>query len=148
VVVVVQALVLADGGVTALGLNVVNDGIVPALVTWGLFLAARPWVSAAIVHRRRAAAVAGIAAAAGSLAAATSATLAFVIGGTDAVPAHVVAASLGGAQLLVAVLEGVLTAGIFATILRLRPDLVRAIRPAPTPDPTIPPTRVPAESTS
>src|SRR3954454_16399318 len=37
VVVVVQALLLADGGVTALGLNLLNNGVVPALVTWGLF---------------------------------------------------------------------------------------------------------------
>jgi cobalt/nickel transport system permease protein len=132
VVVVVQALVLADGGVTALGLNVVNDGIVPALVTWGLFMMFRPWIVAAVDRRRRAAIGAGVAAAAGSLAAAGSATLAFIVGGTDAVPAHVVAASMGGAQMLVALLEGVLTAIILTTILRLRPDLVRALRPART----------------
>ena len=136
VVVVVQALVLADGGVTAIGLNVINDGLVPALVTWGLFLAVRPWVAS---QRRRVAAAAGVAAAIGSLAAAGAATLAFVLGGTDAVPAHIVAASMGGAQLGVAVLEGVLTALILTTILRLRPDLVRAVRrPAPTQPPSTP----------
>ena len=91
VVVVTQALVLADGGVTALGLNLVNDGLVPALVTWGLFVAARPLVRPGPPVGRgwRAAPPAGLAAAAGSLAAAAAAA-AFAVGGTD-VPAHAVA---------------------------------------------------------
>jgi cobalt/nickel transport system permease protein len=118
-VVVVQALVLADGGVTALGLNLINDGLVPALVTWGAFLALRPWL-------RRAPLAGGLAAGAGSLAAAGAATVAFVVGGTDAVPASAVAASIGGAHVVLAVLEGALTATILATVLRVRPDLVRA----------------------
>jgi len=119
--VVVQALVLADGGVTALGLNLINDGLVPALVTWGVFVALRPWV-------RRAPLAGGLAAGVGSLAAAGAATLAFVVGGTDAVPASAVAASIGGAHIVLALLEAGLTAAILATVLRLRPDLVRAVR--------------------
>jgi cobalt/nickel transport system permease protein len=123
-VVVVQALVLADGGVTALGLNLINDGIVPALVTWGVFVALRPWV-------RRVPLAGGLAAGVGSLAAAGAATLAFVVGGTDAVPASAVAASIGGAHVVLALVEGALTAAILATVLRLRPDLVRAVRRRP-----------------
>jgi cobalt/nickel transport system permease protein len=141
VVVVVQALVLADGGVTALGLNLVNDGLVPALVTFGLFALARPLVvrgAAPSTRRRRAAGAAGLAAAAGSLAAAVAATTAFVVGGTDAVPAHVVAASIGGAHILLAVVEGALTAAIVAAVLRLRPDMVRAL-PRPPAEPVEPP---------
>ncbi len=95
-VVVVQALVLADGGVTALGLNLINDGLVPALVTWGLFVLARPLVArapAGPLRRRRAGVTAGLAAAAGALAAGAAAAVAFVVGGTDAVPAATVAAS-------------------------------------------------------
>jgi cobalt/nickel transport system permease protein len=131
-VVVVQALVLADGGVTALGLNLINDGIVPALVTWGVFVALRPWV-------RRVPLAGGLAAGAGSLAAAGAATLAFVVGGTDAVPASAVAASIGGAHVLLALVEGALTAAILATVLRLRPDLVRAVRrPRPAADEQVP----------
>jgi cobalt/nickel transport system permease protein len=131
-VVVVQALLLADGGVTALGLNLVNDGLAPALVASGLFALARP-----LLHARRGQAVGGgLAAGAGSLAAAATATLAFVVGGTDAVPAGTVAASIGGAHVLVAGLEAVLTALVLATVLRLRPDLVRAVHHGrTTPDP-------------
>ncbi len=125
VVVVLQALVLADGGVTALGLNLINDGIVPALVAWGAFALARP-----LLTGRRARAVAGgVAAGLASLAAAGAATLEFVVGGTDAVSPATVAATIGGAHLVVAGLEAVLTALALGTILRLRPDLVRAVRP-------------------
>jgi cobalt/nickel transport system permease protein len=81
----------------------------------------------------------GLAAGAGSLAAAGAATLAFVVGGTDAVPASAVAASIGGAHVLLALVEGALTAAILATVLRLRPDLVRAVRrPRPAADEQVP----------
>jgi len=130
VVVVVQALVLADGGVTALGLNLIDDGLVPALVTWGLFVMARPLVLRAATgpaRRRRAGVAGGLAAAAGALTGAGAAALAFVVGGTDAVPAGVVAASIGGSHLVLALVEGALTGAILATVLRMRPDLVRAL---------------------
>jgi cobalt/nickel transport system permease protein len=136
VVVVVQALVLADGGVTALGLNLINDGLVPALVTWGLFVLARPLVArvpAGSLRRRRAGVAAGLAAAAGSLAAGAAATAAFVLGGTDAVPAGTVAASIGAGHAVLAVVEGLLTGAVVAAVLRLRPDLVRALRHRPEP---------------
>lgn len=126
VVVVVQALLLADGGVTAIGLNLVNDGIVPALVTAGLFALARP----VLRGRRRGQAVAGgVCAGAGSLAAAAAVTAEFAVGGTDAVSTATVAASIGGAHVVVAALEATLTALTLGTVLRLRPDLVRAVRP-------------------
>lgn len=126
VVVVVQALLLADGGVTAIGLNLVNDGIIPALVTAGLFALARP----ALRGRRRApAVVGGVCAGAGSLAAAAAVTAEFAVGGTDAVSTATVAASIGGAHVVVATLEATLTALALGTVLRLRPDLVRALRP-------------------
>src|SRR5215218_9068734 len=41
VVLVVQSFVFADGGVTALGANVLNMGVIGALVVGGLMLAAR-----------------------------------------------------------------------------------------------------------
>ena len=121
-VVVVQALLLADGGVTAIGLNVINDGIAPALVTWSLFRLARPLARSP----RRQALLGGAAAGVGSLAAAGLAAAAFAIGGTDVVPALTVATAIGGAHLVIAIAEAALTAAILATVLHLRPDLVRA----------------------
>src|SRR4051794_30251071 len=123
-VVVVQALVLADGGVTALGLNLVNNGVVPALVTWLLF--ATGW---ALVGRSRwAPSVAGVAAGLGTLAAAAAAALELAVGGSDVVPAVTVASVLGAAHLGVALVEGLISGVIVGALLHLRPDLVRAVR--------------------
>ena len=120
-VVVLQALVFADGGVTALGLNVINDGIVPALVAWAVVRVLWP-----VVGRRldRFAVVAGVAAAFAALAGGLSAAAILVVGGTDVVSQAMVAATLGGAHVVVAAIEAVITFGIVATIVRIRPDLV------------------------
>jgi cobalt/nickel transport system permease protein len=131
-VVVVQALLLADGGVTAIGLNVINDGVVPALVAWAVWRLLRD-------RLRSAATAGGIAAGVATFVAGCAVALEFVLGGTNAVPAGTVAASIGGAHLLIAVAEGVLTGAVLRVLLRRRPDLVRAVRdrhaPQPTPTP-------------
>ncbi|MEA2973934.1 MAG: cobalt/nickel transport system permease protein [Actinomycetota bacterium] len=121
VVVVIQALVLADGGVTAIGLNLLNNGVVPALVAWTLFRALTSTRAP-----RPAAAAAGIAAGVATLAAGAAAAVEFAVGGTDVIPAHVVATALGAGHLVVAVAEGILTALVVRVVHRLRPDLVRA----------------------
>ncbi len=120
VVVVLQALVLADGGVTAIGLNIVNNGVVPALVAYWLFRA---------LYRAtgRLVPAAGLAAAVSTLAAGAAAAVEFVAGGTAVVPAGAVAAALGVGTLVVAAVEGVLTGLIVRIVHRLRPDLVVAV---------------------
>ncbi|HRE01533.1 MAG TPA: energy-coupling factor ABC transporter permease, partial [Ilumatobacteraceae bacterium] len=45
VVVVIQALFFADGGLTALGYNVVNMAVVPAFAGWALFRLFRRWLA-------------------------------------------------------------------------------------------------------
>ncbi|MEA2684895.1 MAG: cobalt/nickel transport system permease protein [Actinomycetota bacterium] len=121
VVVIIQALVLADGGVTAIGLNVVNNGVVPALVAWTVFRAAtrapRPAVRPPVA--------AGLAAGVATLAAGAAAVVEFTLGGTDVIPASAVATALGAGHLVVAVLEGVLTGLVVRVVHRLRPDMVR-----------------------
>lgn len=125
-VVVLQALVFADGGVTAIGLNVVDDGLVPAVVA-----AVTVRVLWPLVGRRRQhfAAVAGLAAALAALAGGLAAAAVLVLGGTDVVSQVAIVSTLGGAHLVVAVVEAVLTSGIVATVIRLRPDLVAMARP-------------------
>lgn len=120
-VVVVQALVLADGGVTAIGLNLLVNGIVPALVASAVLAAGLRLTRATLA---RIPAVAGVAAGLATLAAAATAAVELVVGGTDVIPPGTVAAVIGGAHVVVAIGEGVLTAGIVAVLMRLRPDLV------------------------
>ena len=118
VVVLIQALVLADGGVTAIGLNLLNNGVVPALVAWTLF-------RALTTARLPGPAAAGIAAGLATLAAGAAAVVEFTVGGTDVIPARAVATALGAGHLVVAVIEGVLTALVVRAVHRLRPDMVR-----------------------
>lgn len=121
-VVVVQALVLADGGVTAIGLNLLVNGIVPALVAAVTLAAPRVAPRA----ERRLPALAGIAAGLATTAAAATAAAVLAIGGTDVIPPGTVAAVLGAAHVAVAIGEGVLTAGILGVVARIRPDLFRS----------------------
>ncbi len=125
-VVVVQALVLADGGVTALGLNLLANGLVPALVAAAVLAIGRRWTAGAL---GRLPALAGGAAALATLAAAATTTAELAAGGTDVIPAGTVAAVVGGAHLVVAVGEGLITAGVVGVVTRLRPDLVHPGRP-------------------
>lgn len=134
-VVVLQALVFADGGVTAIGLNVINDGLVPALVTAAGVRLVWPLVARS---RERFAAVAGISAALGALAGGFAAAMVLVLGGTDVVSHATIVTALGGAHVVVAGVEAVLTVAIVATVLRLRPDLVAMARPAGTDRPADP----------
>ena len=120
IVVVVQALVLADGGVTALGLNLLANGVVPVLVAAAVLAGGRRWVTGA---PGRLPLVAGTAAALATLAAAATTAAELAAGGSDVIPAGTVAAVIGGSHLVVAAGEGVLTAGVVGVVARLRPDL-------------------------
>ena len=127
VVVIIQALVLADGGVTAIGLNVLNNGVVPALVAGAVFGAlGRGGGRDLAPGGRRLPVAAGVAAGVATLAAGAAAALEFAVGGTDVVPTRTVAAVLGSGHLVVAVVEGVLTGLVVRTVHRLRPDLLGA----------------------
>ena len=132
-VVVVQALVLADGGVTALGLNLLANGPVPAVAAAAVLALGRRWGSP-----ERLPAVAGVAASLATLAAAATTSAELAAGGTDVIPAGTVAAVVGGAHLVVAVGEGLLTAAVVGVVARLRPDLVHR-RPADPPVATLHP---------
>lgn len=120
-VVLVQALVLADGGVTAIGLNLLHNGIVPALVAAAALAAGRRLLGD---EGRWIPAIAGAAAALATLAAGATAAAELAIGGTDVIPDGTVTAVIGGSHVVVAAIEGVLTAGIVGVLVRLRPDLV------------------------
>ena len=129
VVVIIQALVLADGGVTAIGLNLVNNGVVPALVAWAVFQGG--WRVAGRT-RRSLPVVAGGAAAVATLAAGGAAALEFAVGGTEVVPAAAVATALGAGHLVVAVVEGILTGLVVRVVDRLRPDMIAGRMPRPS----------------
>jgi cobalt/nickel transport system permease protein len=119
VVLVVQAFVFADGGITALGANVLNMGVVGGLLVGGLMHAAR-----AVTGRSRAALLA--IAAAGSwlavMAAAAAASVELAVSGT--VPLDAVLPAMLGVHALIGIGEAVITVAAVSAVLATRPDLI------------------------
>lgn len=124
VVVIVQSLFFADGGVSALGINVLNIAVVTALVAWPVF---RGLVK--LLPRTRVAAMG--AAMVASLISVLAGSLAFVLeyalGGVGGAPIDVVIGAMTGLHALIGVGEGLITAAALGTVLAVRPDLVEGL---------------------
>ncbi len=130
VVLIIQAFLFADGGLLAMGLNVVNMALVGALAGYAIFVAFR-----AVLPRTNGALVfaAGIAAALAPVMAAIAFTLEYALGGNGAASVGTVATAVIGVHVLIGIGEGVITAMTVSTVLATRPDLVhgaRRLRPA------------------
>jgi cobalt/nickel transport system permease protein len=121
IVLVLQALLFGDGGISALGLNAINGGIVPVLAGWLVLVA----ILQPVADRRRALPVASAAAAfVGVMAGAAVFCLEYVLGATETIPtAGLVGATLG-ANLVIGAIEGTITGLLVAALLRVRPDLL------------------------
>lgn len=127
VVLIIQALVFADGGVTALGLNVTNMALVGTAVGYllvALLLRILPRSNAGL------AATAFVAALLSVLAAAMSFVAEYAIGGAMDLGGSitVLAGTVAGTHLLIGVGEGVITAVTVVAVAKVRPDLVYALR--------------------
>jgi cobalt/nickel transport system permease protein len=119
VVIATQAFVFADGGITAIGANVLNMGVVGALVVGTLMHAARR-----MLPRSRATFLA--IAAAGSwlavMAGALAASAELALSGT--VPLATVLPPMLGVHALIGIGEAVVTVGALSAVLSARPDLI------------------------
>lgn len=123
VVLAVQAL-FADGGLTALGLNVLLIGIIPAFCGHAVFGVARR-----LVPTRAGVVVgAGVAAFVSVPVAAAAFSVLYAVGGTADLAFGSLATAMIGTHVLIGVGEGVITALTVAAVVASRPDLVRAIR--------------------
>ncbi|MFC3979623.1 MULTISPECIES: energy-coupling factor ABC transporter permease [Streptosporangium] len=124
VVLLVQGFFFADGGLTALGVNITLMGIVAVLAGWAVF---RLVTSRA---RGRGTVVAGafVAALVSVPVSAISFALLFWIGGTAPIEVGTVAMAMGGVHVLIGIGEGLITAVTVSTVLAVRPDLVYGAR--------------------
>lgn len=125
VVLLVQGFFFADGGLTALGVNITLMAMVTAVVGWGVFrLITRgaPGSRAVIVAASFVAALVSVPAAALVF------TLLFWIGGTAPIDVASVAAAMGGVHVLIGIGEGLITAVTVSSVLAVRPDLVYGAR--------------------
>jgi cobalt/nickel transport system permease protein len=138
VVLVVQALLFADGGLSALGLNVINMAVVGAFAGYGIFLLARRVLPAT----RRGVVTASAAAALLSVVLAALAFVAeYALGGAGGASLTRVAGAMVGVHVLIGVGEALITALTVSAVLTVRPDLVHGARdlaagPAPVADRT------------
>lgn len=125
VVIVLQALLFADGGVSALGLNLINMAVVTTLSGWVLFRVIR----APLPPSRRS--VLGASFAAAMLSVVISAVffvIEYGIGGVGGVSLTNVLLLMTGSHLLIGIGEGFITVAVVGAVLRARPDLVFGAR--------------------
>jgi cobalt/nickel transport system permease protein len=123
VVLTTQAFLFADGGITALGANVLNMGVLGALGVGGLMLLARRVLGrAGIRSRATLLAIAGAGAWLAVMIGAAAAALELASSGT--VPLGTVLPAMLGVHAAIGIGEAVLTVAALSAVLATRPDLI------------------------
>ena len=134
IVLVVQSLLFADGGVTALGTNITNIALISVAVGYATAVA----LYALAAHRRDAVPVpvlggiAFLAAMIGTVCAALGFVIEYSIGGAAGASLHSVIPYLLGTHIVIGAGEGVITALTVMAVARTRPDLVYLLRTSRT----------------
>jgi cobalt/nickel transport system permease protein len=127
VVLIVQALLLADGGITALGTNITLLAVAGVVVGWLVFS-----VLQKVLPKRLG--LVPVLAAVGALVSVPVAALVFVglyaVGGTAPVPLGGLTTAMLGWHTLIGIGEAVITGLVVGSVIALRPDLVHGARPA------------------
>lgn len=126
VVIIVQSLLFADGGITALGTNITLMGLVSVAVGWACVVVLRRALLRSI---RWLPVVAGISAWASVVAASAAFTGLYALGGTVPLPMSKVLVAMVGWHAVIGLGEAVITGLVVASVLSTRPDLVYAARP-------------------
>ena len=121
VVLGVQALLFADGGLSALGLNIINMALVTAWGGYAVFLLLRrvlPKTSSGVATTAFLASVVSV------VVVSQGFVLQYWMGGTTALSLGGVAAAMAGVHTLIGIGEGIITALTVGVVLGVRPDLV------------------------
>jgi cobalt/nickel transport system permease protein len=126
-VLLLQSLMFADGGITALGANVLNLAVIAPLVAYGVYRAVRAAAGEGLQGTLLAAGFAAwCSTVAASLACAVQLAASGIVGwGT-------VLAAMGGVHMIIGIGEAVITMLIVAVVARARPELLAAAAPAAT----------------
>ncbi|MEU1010242.1 energy-coupling factor ABC transporter permease [Streptomyces sp. NPDC005890] len=125
VVLLMQGVLFADGGLTALGVNITDMAIVTTVVSYAVFRG----LLAVLPRKRRTVTVASFVAALVSVpAAAVAFTLIYAVGGTTDVSIGKVATAMIGVHVLIGIGEAVITALTVGAVIAVRPDLVHGAR--------------------
>ncbi len=126
-VLTVQALLFADGGLLALGCNIVNLGLFTCFVACPLLF--RP-LAGSTPTRRRLGVAAVVAAVVGLLLGASGVVVQTVLSGISQLPFGTFVAFMLPIHVGIGLVEGLVTAGVLLYVWRARPELVRLATPA------------------
>jgi cobalt/nickel transport system permease protein len=133
-VLIVQCLLFADGGLTALGLNITNMALIGTVSGYLMVVAMLkllPRTPAGIAVTAFAASVVSV------VVASQGFVLEYAAGGTTQLSLPTISLAMAGVHTLIGIGEGLITATTVVTVARVRPDLVYALRrfrtPADTP---------------
>ncbi|MGW3089590.1 energy-coupling factor ABC transporter permease [Streptomyces sp. NPDC001108] len=125
VVLLMQGILFADGGLTALGVNVLDMGVVTVVVAYALFRG----LLTVLPRTRRSVTVASFVSALVSVpAAAVAFTLIYWVGGTTDIPIGKVFTAMVGVHVLIGIGEALITALTVGAVIAVRPDLVHGAR--------------------
>jgi len=131
-VLIVQCLLFADGGLTALGLNVFNMALLGTAAGYLLIaglLRVLPRTASGVATTTFIASVVSV------VVASQGFVLQYWMGGTTQLSLGAVSATMAGVHTLIGIGEGLIAATTVATVAKVRPDLVYALRrfrrPAP-----------------
>ena len=125
IVLVVQCLLFADGGITALGTNITNMALVGTFTGYAVAIALR---RVAARSRGGLTAVAFVAALLNTVVAALAFVFEYAVGGAGGAGIGTVFTLMVGLHVLVGIGEGVITAATVTAVAAVRPDLVYLLR--------------------
>lgn len=118
-VLIIQAVLFADGGITALGANILNMAVIGVWVGWILTQTLQRLFGGS---KGRLPLAAGIAAGVSVVVAAVAAAIELTLSGTA--PAAIVLPAMTGVHILIGVGEGLITGGVLTYLATARPDLL------------------------
>lgn len=124
-VLVVQCLLFADGGLTALGLNITNMALLGTAAAYLLIVVLMRVVPKTVGGAATAAFIASVVSV---VVASQGFVLQYALGGTTELSLGTISATMAGSHLLIGIGEGLIAATTVATVARVRPDVVYALR--------------------
>ena len=130
VVLLVQGLLFADGGLSALGLNIINMALVTAWGGYTIFLLLRRALPAT---RSSVTVSAGVAAGTSVVLASLAFVIEYAIGGNGGASVGTVFAAMVGVHTLIGIGESIITDLTVGVVLGVRPDLVYGAADLQTP---------------
>ena len=123
VVVIIQSLLFADGGLSALGVNVLNMAIVTSATSWFIV---KYWIKFIGKNKTSIVSVSILAGILSVVFSSIAFTIQYAIGGTISIPVGTVLLAMVTTHFIIGFGEGIITALIITLLIRVRPDLIYA----------------------